>query len=103
MFFLFVLHQVLRSGITIMCLQAFPGHRNTVSCLCFRYGTSELYSGSFDRTVKVWNVEDKAFITENHGHQGEILAIDALRKERALTVGRDRTMLYHKVIVLSSM
>jgi ribosomal RNA-processing protein 9 len=78
-------------------VQAFPGHRNTVSCLCFRYGTSELYSGSFDRTVKVWNVEDKAFITENHGHQGEILAIDALRKERALTVGRDRTMLYHKV------
>ncbi|KAG7553056.1 WD40 repeat [Arabidopsis thaliana x Arabidopsis arenosa] len=84
-------------------VQAFPGHRNTVSCLCFRYGTSELYSGSFDRNVKVWNVEDKAFVTDNFGHQGEVLAIDVLRKERALTVGRDRTMLYHKVPETSRM
>ena len=81
-----------------VCLQAFPGHRNTVSCLCFRHGTTELYSGSFDRSVKAWNVEDKAFVQDSFGHQDEILAIDALRKERALTVGRDRTMLLHKVI-----
>ncbi|KAF3546975.1 hypothetical protein DY000_02001911 [Brassica cretica] len=78
-------------------VQAFPGHRNTVSCLCFRHGTAELYSGSFDRSVKAWNVEDKAFVQDSFGHQDEILAIDALRKERALTVGRDRTMLLHKM------
>ncbi|CAH8332786.1 unnamed protein product [Eruca vesicaria subsp. sativa] len=78
-------------------VQAFPGHRNTVSCLCFRHGTSEVYSGSFDRSVKAWNVEDKAFVQDSFGHQDEILAIDALRKERALTVGRDRTMLLHKL------
>ncbi|KAL0845625.1 hypothetical protein Bca101_018871 [Brassica carinata] len=78
-------------------VQAFPGHRNTVSCLCFRQGTAELYSGSFDRSVKAWNVEDKAFVQDSFGHQDEILAIDALRKERALTVGRDRTMLLHKM------
>lgn len=35
---------------------------------------------------------------DSFGHQDEILAIDALRKERALTLGRDRTMLLHKVI-----
>ncbi|KAH0864378.1 LOW QUALITY PROTEIN: hypothetical protein HID58_081589, partial [Brassica napus] len=34
---------------------------------------------------------------KNFGHQDEILAIDALRKERALTLGRDRTMLLHKM------
>ncbi|KAH0854710.1 hypothetical protein HID58_057763 [Brassica napus] len=56
-----------------------PGHRNTVSCLCFRHGTAELYSGSFDRSVKRGI---------QFGHQDEILAIDALRKERALTVGK---------------
>ncbi|KAJ0250198.1 WD40 repeat-containing protein [Hirschfeldia incana] len=78
-------------------VQAFPGHRNTVSCLSFRQGTSELYSGSFDRSVKAWNVEDKAFVQDCFGHQDEILAIDALRKDRALTVGRDRTMLLHKM------
>ncbi|KAH0914075.1 LOW QUALITY PROTEIN: hypothetical protein HID58_028521 [Brassica napus] len=62
----------------IVALSAFPGHMNTVSCLCFRHGISEVYSDSF-------------------GHQDEILAIDALRKERALTLGRDRTMLLHKM------
>lgn len=81
-----------------MCLQAFPGHRSTVSSLCFRYGTAEVYSGSFDRTVKVWNVEDKAFVDEAFGQQAEILTVDVLRKERALVVGRDRTMQLHKVI-----
>ncbi|KAF8112181.1 hypothetical protein N665_0066s0055 [Sinapis alba] len=78
-------------------VQAFPGHRNTVSCLCFRHGSTDLYSGSFDRSVKAWNVEDKAFVQDSFGHQGEVLAIDALRKERAISVGRDRTMQLHKM------
>ncbi|ESQ38055.1 hypothetical protein EUTSA_v10028589mg [Eutrema salsugineum] len=78
-------------------VQAFPGHRDTVSCLCFRHGTAELYSGSYDRTVKVWNVEDNAFVQDNFGHQAEILAVDALRKERALSVARDRTMQLSKI------
>ncbi|XP_047312307.1 U3 snoRNP-associated protein-like YAO [Impatiens glandulifera] len=78
-------------------IQAFPGHRGPVSCLAFRYGTSELFSGSFDRTVKIWNVEDRAYINTLFGHQSEVLTIDCLRKERALTVGRDRTMHLFKV------
>uniref|UniRef100_A0A1J3G4R4 U3 small nucleolar RNA-interacting protein 2 n=2 Tax=Noccaea caerulescens TaxID=107243 RepID=A0A1J3G4R4_NOCCA len=84
-------------------VQAFPGHRSTVSCLCFRHGTSELYSGSFDRSIKVWNVEDNAFVQDFFGHQAEIVAIDALRKERTLSVGRDRTMLLTKVPETSRM
>ncbi|KAF3544409.1 hypothetical protein DY000_02007154 [Brassica cretica] len=31
---------------------AFTGHRNTISSLLFRHRTAELYSGSFDRSVK---------------------------------------------------
>ncbi|WZZ44814.1 hypothetical protein YC2023_041073 [Brassica napus] len=31
---------------------AFTGHRNTISSLLFRHTTAELYSGSFDRSVK---------------------------------------------------
>lgn len=78
-------------------IQAFPGHRGPVSCLAFRQGTSELFSGSFDRTVKIWNAEDRAYITTLFGHQSQVLSIDCLRKERALTVGRDRTMQLWKV------
>ncbi|KAK1553778.1 hypothetical protein Q3G72_003556 [Acer saccharum] len=78
-------------------IQAFPGHRGPVSCLTFRQGTSELFSGSFDRTVKIWNAEDRAYINTLFGHQSEILTIDSLRKERVLTVGRDRNMQLWKV------
>lgn len=78
-------------------IQAFPGHKGPVSCLTFRQGTSELFSGSFDRTVKVWNAEDRAYITTLFGHQSDVLNIDCLRKERVLTVGRDRTMHLWKV------
>ena len=96
-FFRFVVVVLLSQLLIIMFPQAFPGHRNTVSYLCFRHGSTELYSGSFDRSVKAWNVEDKAFVQDSFGHQDDVLAIDALRKERAISVGRDRTMQLHKV------
>ncbi|XP_059666166.1 U3 snoRNP-associated protein-like EMB2271 [Cornus florida] len=78
-------------------IQAFQGHKGPVSCLTFRQGTSELFSGSFDRTIKIWNAEDRAYINTLFGHQNEVLTIDCLRKERVLTVGRDRTMHLWKV------
>ncbi|XP_022877566.1 U3 snoRNP-associated protein-like EMB2271 isoform X1 [Olea europaea var. sylvestris] len=78
-------------------VQAFPGHKGPVSCLTFRQGTSELFSGSFDRSVKIWNAEDRTYINTLFGHQSEVLTIDSLRKERVLTVGRDRTMHLWKV------
>ncbi|KAF8408788.1 hypothetical protein HHK36_004857 [Tetracentron sinense] len=81
-------------------IQAFPGHRGPVSCLTFRQGTSQLISGSFDRTIKLWNAEDRAYMDTLFGHQSEVLTIDCLRKERMLTVGRDRTMHLWKVKVI---
>nr|XP_043624601.1 U3 snoRNP-associated protein-like EMB2271 [Erigeron canadensis] len=78
-------------------IQAFPGHKGPISCLTFREGTSELFSGSYDRTVKIWNAEDRSYITTLFGHQSDVLTIDCLRKERVLTVGRDRTMHLWKV------
>ncbi|XP_023745277.1 U3 snoRNP-associated protein-like EMB2271 [Lactuca sativa] len=78
-------------------IQAFPGHKGPVSCLTFRQGTSELFSGSYDRTIKIWNAEDRSYITTLFGHQSDVLTIDCLRKERLLTVARDRTMHLWKV------
>lgn len=83
----------------ILCYpQAFPGHKGPVSCLAFRQGTAELFSGSFDRSIKIWNAEDRTYISTLFGHQSEVLTIDSLRKERVLTVARDRTMHLWKVI-----
>ncbi|XVF23126.1 hypothetical protein REPUB_Repub13aG0010900 [Reevesia pubescens] len=79
-------------------LQAFTGHQKPVSCLSFRQGTTDLFSGSFDRTVKYWNMEDRAYIDTICGHESEVLTLDCLRKERVLTVGRDRCMMLFKVL-----
>ncbi|TYI93254.1 hypothetical protein E1A91_D02G124500v1 [Gossypium mustelinum] len=79
-------------------LQAFSGHQKPVSCLSFRQGTTDLFSGSFDRTIKYWNMEDRAYIDTICGHESEVLTLDCLRKERVLTVGRDRCMMLFKVL-----
>ncbi|KAJ4976621.1 hypothetical protein NE237_001727 [Protea cynaroides] len=78
-------------------IQAFPGHKGPVSDVHFRQGTPQLFSASFDRQIKLWNVEDRSYMQTLFGHQSEIVTIDCLRKERVLTVGRDRTMRLYKV------
>ena len=52
--------------------QGFPQHRDTVTGLAFRYGTHELFSASFDRTVKLWSLADRAYIDTLYGHQSEV-------------------------------
>ncbi|ORC93254.1 putative WD40 repeat protein [Trypanosoma theileri] len=70
-------------------------HHGAVTGLTFRHDT--LYSCSNDETLRVWSVpqmicEDKLF-----GHQGRILGIHCLKRERCATVGEDGAMRYWKV------
>lgn len=55
-------------------------------------------SGAYDRTVKLWSVEDRSYIDTLFGHQSEVVFIDCLRQERVLSAGRDRTLRLWKVI-----
>ena len=64
----------------IALLQGFTGHRDIVSGLAFRGGTHELCSASFDRSVKVWSLDDRTAMDTLLGHQAEVLAIDMLRQ-----------------------
>lgn len=50
-------------------LHAYPGHRDIVTALAFREGTHTLLSGSFDRTVKIWSLDDGAYVDTLYGHQ----------------------------------
>lgn len=68
-----------------------------MSSLTFRQGTPQLFSASFDRAIKLWNAEDRCHIDTLHGHECEVVTIDCLRKERLLTVARDRTARLWKV------
>ena len=70
-----------------------------VQSIAFRLGTTELYSSSFDRTVKVFDLSTLSYIETLFGHQDSILSIDALRGELAVTAGgRDKTVRFWKVM-----
>ncbi|KAG6690861.1 hypothetical protein I3842_10G033100 [Carya illinoinensis] len=86
-------------------IKAISAHSGPVSCLAFRQGTSEIFSGSFDRKIKMWNIENELLSTaenEDRGnhelfrHSSKVSTIDCLRGERVLSVCPHR-MLLHKV------
>jgi WD40 repeat protein len=43
-----------------------------VTGLAFREDTHVLYSGSFDCTVKIWSLDDRAYVDTLYGHQSEV-------------------------------
>uniref|UniRef100_A0A8C4Q0K4 Ribosomal RNA processing 9, U3 small nucleolar RNA binding protein n=1 Tax=Eptatretus burgeri TaxID=7764 RepID=A0A8C4Q0K4_EPTBU len=86
------------------------GHRTQVLCmsissdgkylgLSFRKGTHELYSASYDRSVKVWNVDEMAYVETLFGHQDAITGLDSLGRECCVTAGgRDGTLRVWKIV-----
>lgn len=75
------------------------GHRDSVISLVFRRGTNQLFSSSKDRTVKIWSLDELAYIETLFGHQDEVLDVSALASETCVTVGaRDRTARFWKVV-----
>ena len=89
---------VVHDAETLRPLRAFTHHRDAVTGLAFRRGTNQIYSCSKDRTIKVWSLDELAYVETLFGHQDEILDVDALAQERCVSVGaRDRTARYWKV------
>ena len=58
--------------------QAFGGHKDAVTGLAFREGTHELFSGSADRSIKLWSLDDRAYVDTLFGHQAEVRALSAM-------------------------
>ena len=63
-----------------------------MTALAFQHGTHTLYSGACDRTVKLWNMTEQAYLDTVYGHQAPVHSIDALSRERCLTSGADRSV-----------
>ncbi|OAA74057.1 WD40/YVTN repeat-like-containing domain protein [Cordyceps fumosorosea ARSEF 2679] len=84
---------------TLKPIKVLTHHRDAVTGLAFRRGTNQLYSCSKDRTVKVWSLDEMAYVETLFGHQDEVIDIDALAQERCVSVGaRDRTARLWKVM-----
>ncbi|EKM56753.1 uncharacterized protein PHACADRAFT_141667 [Phanerochaete carnosa HHB-10118-sp] len=85
-------------------VKGFGGHRDSISALSFRKAPTttntptQLYSGSFDRTLKIHDLSVMGYVETLFGHQAPVLNIDSLMKETAVSVGgRDKTVRFWKV------
>ena len=50
-------------------VQALQGHRDAVTCLAFRRDSYSLFSGSLDRCLKHWDLNEMAYLETLFGHQ----------------------------------
>jgi ribosomal RNA-processing protein 9 len=73
-------------------------HRQAVTSLAFQPGSLTAFSASSDRTVKIWAVDQLAYIDTVYGHQDQVLSVASPGPDRCVTVGcRDRTMRLWKI------
>lgn len=83
-------------------IHTFSKHRQEITCLAFRQGHPSLYSGSADRSVLLWTLEDddnRTFVEDLYGHESPITSMDVLKRERVLTSGgRDQTIRIWKIV-----
>mmetsp|Transcript_45337 Transcript_45337/g.75606 ORF Transcript_45337/g.75606 Transcript_45337/m.75606 type:complete len:268 (-) Transcript_45337:8-811(-) len=73
------------------------GHRDAITCVAFRENTYTCFSGSTDRTVRVWDLATGAYVESLYGHQSDILSMDSLLLERAITSGYDKSCRLWKI------
>jgi ribosomal RNA-processing protein 9 len=84
---------------TLKPLGKFTHHRDSVLSVSFRRNSHQLFSASKDRSIKVWMIDEMAYVETLFGHQDEIPAVIGMLGERCVSVGaRDRTARLWKVV-----
>jgi len=86
---------------TLKPLRVFTQHRDSVTALAFRGKTNQLFSASKDRTIKIWSLDELAYVDTLFGHQDEVVDVSAVggKEERCISVGaRDRSARVWKVV-----
>jgi ribosomal RNA-processing protein 9 len=72
-------------------LKTFTGHKGPINCLSFRTQSAQLFSGSEDRCIRHYNLNEMMYLETLYGHQFGVTGVDCHKKERPISVGRDRT------------
>ena len=52
----------------------FSGHKRWIQCLC-PISNIILASGLWDKTIKIWNIEDRSIMSTLSGHTGNVIAL----------------------------
>ncbi|GAX24411.1 ribosomal RNA-processing protein 9 [Fistulifera solaris] len=81
----------LKSNNPTEIVKTFEGHKGPISCLAFQSYSHRLFSSSEDRCIRHYSLDDMLYMETLYGHQFAVSGIDCHRKERPVSVGRDRT------------
>jgi len=73
------------------------GHANTVSSVASEPDCSQLYSASFDKSLKLWDLAASRCIDTLFGHVQGVTSMDIYHKQRPVTAGMDKTVRLWKV------
>jgi WD40 repeat protein len=74
-------------------LHTLTGHQQPVSAIAFSPDGQQLVSSSFDKTIKLWNVNSGKCLKTFTGHQGPIInAKFSIDRRSIVSVGVDRTL-----------
>ncbi len=80
-----------RSNSKTSLVKTFSGHKGPITSLSFRTKSLQLFSGSEDRCIRHYNLNEMMYIETLYGHQFGVTGVDCHLKERPVSVGRDRT------------
>lgn len=78
-------------------VKSFTGHKAAVTCLAFRKRTNQLFSGSMDRTLRVFSLDEMIYTESLYGHQDEVWGVASMANERAISCGGDMSCRLWKV------
>ena len=73
------------------------GMMNGISTETAHLLSFQLFSGSFDRCIKHWNIDQMGYVETLYGHHSQINSLSALHGERCVSCGGDRTVRLWKV------
>jgi len=60
-------------------VKCFQGHRDVVTCLAFRRDSYSLFSGSMDRCLKHWDLNEMGYLETMFGHQVDTTTHSAVK------------------------
>ena len=70
----------------------FSGHKGWISCLC-AISNKILASGSKDKNIKMWNIEDRSIMSTLSGHKGRVNALCNVKEGVLVSGSEDNSLI----------
>ena len=70
----------------------FSGHKECIWCLC-SISSKILASGSWDKTIKIWNIEDRSIMSTLSGHTETVSALCYVKEGVLVSGSLDKSLI----------